>query len=85
MQQEIGEPMPGTTLSSPPELAGRGTYRVQAAVTRARERHAFQQLDVRARALPSEDARRIAWLNVNGYSAAWVAAWPSVDVWLNDG
>eukprot|EP00973_Karenia_brevis_P047217 6553099-Karenia_brevis.AAC.1 len=26
----------------------------------------------------------MAWLNVDRFSAAWVAAWPSPDVWLSD-
>eukprot|EP00973_Karenia_brevis_P040805 5648640-Karenia_brevis.AAC.1 len=45
MQCEIGEPAPGTTLASPASEAGRHSQYIQAALTRARERHAFQELD----------------------------------------
>ena len=51
MRNEVGEVTPGSVLGRPAALAGQGTHRLQAALTRARERVAFQDLDVRARAL----------------------------------
>eukprot|EP00973_Karenia_brevis_P075174 10442467-Karenia_brevis.AAC.1 len=84
MRAEIGEPIPGSVLGKPAADAGRRAYRVQAALTRARDKQAFQLLDVRVRDLPATDARRLAWLNVNRFSASWVASWPSPDAWLSD-
>eukprot|EP00973_Karenia_brevis_P054156 7524134-Karenia_brevis.AAC.1 len=84
MQREIGEPVPGSVLADEAAQAGRRTHRMQAALTRARERHAFQELDVSIRELPPTDVRRAAWLNVNRYSASWVTAWPCTDLWLTD-
>eukprot|EP00973_Karenia_brevis_P053982 7498191-Karenia_brevis.AAC.1 len=85
MQAEVGDPIPGSLLASPAAVAGRHTHRVQAALTRARERCSFQNFDVLVRTLPHDDARRLAWLNVNRFSAAWVSAWPSPEAWLQDG
>ena len=56
--------------------------RVQAALTRVRERHAYQMLGVELRALPHGDLRKLAWLNVDRYSAAWVTSWAAQDLWL---
>ena len=84
MQEELGEPTPGCTLARPVAEAGRSCYRVQAALTRIRGRHAYQLLDVDMRALPDTDVRKMAWLNTNRYSAAWVSAWPMPDLWLHD-
>eukprot|EP00973_Karenia_brevis_P044461 6157655-Karenia_brevis.AAC.1 len=71
MRHEVGEQQPGSVLSVPAAMAGQRRHRIQAALTRARERHAYQELDVAIRALPLGDRRRLAWLNVNRYSAAW--------------
>eukprot|EP00973_Karenia_brevis_P058881 8198029-Karenia_brevis.AAC.1 len=84
MQSEVGEPIPGSTLADAPANAGRKAYRVQAGLTRARERSAFQDLDVLAKDLAPDDARRLAWLNVDRYSASWVASWPCPDQWMQD-
>ena len=64
--------------------AGQGLERVQAALTRTRERQDFQDLDVLARALPTGDARRTAWLNIDAFSAAWATAWPCSVSWTCD-
>eukprot|EP00973_Karenia_brevis_P074763 10389776-Karenia_brevis.AAC.1 len=45
MQREVGDSTPGSTLASPAAEAGRYAYRVQAALTRAREKHWCQELD----------------------------------------
>eukprot|EP00973_Karenia_brevis_P028180 3882208-Karenia_brevis.AAC.1 len=82
MQTEVGEPVEGTALHGTAADAGRHTYRMQAALTRARERCLHQSLDFRLRALPAADSRRLAWMNVDRYSAAWVAAWPIDELWL---
>ena len=84
MQREVGEPMPGSTLASPVSEAGHHTYRVQGSLTTAREKCGFQKLDVSIRSLPREDVRRLAWLNVDRFSAAWVSTCPSGDTWLSD-
>eukprot|EP00973_Karenia_brevis_P092518 12412817-Karenia_brevis.AAC.1 len=82
MQAEVGEPMEGSVLHGAAADAGRYAYRVQAGLTRARERHMYEALDLRLRALPAADARRLAWMNVDSYSAAWVAAWPGPELWM---
>eukprot|EP00973_Karenia_brevis_P041088 5685770-Karenia_brevis.AAC.1 len=84
LQREVVEPTPGTALSHSAGCAGRHTYRVQASLTRARERHVFNQLDAQIRVLPHDDARRLAWMNLDHYSTAWVGSWPSSDSWMTD-
>eukprot|EP00973_Karenia_brevis_P069586 9675499-Karenia_brevis.AAC.1 len=77
--------MPGSILASAAADAGRRAFRVQAGLTRARERNAFQDLDVLVRGLPTDDVRRMSWLNVDGFSSAWVSSWPSAAQWTPDG
>eukprot|EP00973_Karenia_brevis_P013324 1809646-Karenia_brevis.AAC.1 len=84
MQSEVGEPVDGSTLAGAAATAGRSTHRVQAGLTRARERHMSQALDIRMRALHADDGRRLAWLNVDRYSAAWVSALPAADLWVTN-
>ena len=84
LQQEVGEQQPGCILAHPVADASRRVHRAQAALTRALERHRFQELDVTLRVLPPADVRRTAWLNVDRYATSWVTAWPSPDSWVGD-
>ena len=48
---------------------------------------AIQHLDLRfnaLRALPADDYRRSAWLNVDRFSTTWVSCWPSSDCALSN-
>jgi hypothetical protein len=66
------------------EGAGSHTRQLQKALTKEREELRFQQLDVCLRALPPGDMRRMAWVNLDKFSTAWVAAWPDRDAYLTN-
>eukprot|EP00973_Karenia_brevis_P030587 4218909-Karenia_brevis.AAC.1 len=60
MQNKVGSATPGSTLACSAADAGRHGRRVQAALTYTREQHFLHAFDVCARALPVDDACRIA-------------------------
>jgi hypothetical protein len=64
--------------------AGQDFPKLQKAITKQRELAKFQQLDVEIRALPNDDMRRAAWLNLNSFSTTWVSAWPDRDAFLSN-
>ena len=61
------------------EAAGNGCANLQRELTGLRETSRFRQLDVSIRALPIDDIRRAAWLNMDKFSTVWVSTWPSPD------
>ena len=80
MQGEVGDSASCSVLGCPGADAGRRSFRFQAALTRARERRWFQELDDALRTLLTEDARRPAWTNFDQFGTVWVSAWPSTDM-----
>jgi hypothetical protein len=83
MQMEAGEPSEGALAANVAE-AGYNVHKVQATLTRERERCRHTRLDAAMRSLSCTDIRRAAWLNADRYSSVWVAAWPTSDAWLDD-
>ena len=70
LQCEIGEATTGSALAHPATEAGKHCLRLQAAISHARDLHAYQRLDIAVRSLAPTDARRVAWLNVDTFSAS---------------
>ena len=75
LQGEVGDSVAGP-LREPARAAGAGCAKVQRSLTAQREQVRFQALDVEIRALPAEDMRRAAWVNVDRFSTVWVTALP---------
>ena len=74
MENEIdGESGP---LSHSKNGAGKNEPKMQKSITKQREQAKFKQLDVDFRALPADDMRKRAWVNVDKFSTTWVTAWP---------
>ena len=71
-------------LSKPVEAAGTEDPKLQKELTKQREAVKFQQLDVDIRALPSDDMRRHAWVNLDRFSTTWVSTWPDKDAYLSN-
>ena len=68
MQGEVGDTE--GPLAQPVQAAGARQDKLQKAITRQRERVRFQQLDVDLRALPADDVRRCAWVNLDPFSTS---------------
>ena len=64
--------------------AGAGYSKVQKEITSCKERKRFEALDVEIRALPVEDMRRAAWLNMDRNSTVWVNCWPAGESYLSN-
>jgi len=69
-------------LAVPASRAGAGLSKVQKELTHHRETVRFTRLDAVIRALPEEDMRRSAWMNLDKNSTVWVTAWPTRDAYL---
>ena len=69
---------------APVARAGTGFVKAQKDITDQREKMRFQQLDATVRALPVEDFRRTAWLNLDKNSTVWVTAWPTKESYLSN-
>ena len=82
MQGEVGDTE--GPLAQPVQAAGARQDKLQKAITRQRERVRFQHLDVDLRALPADDVRRCAWVNLDRFSTTWVSAWPDRDACLSN-
>ena len=63
-------------LLQPVQAAGANVTKLQRSLTVQRGPARFQALDVHIRALPDEDMRRAAWVNLDRFATAWVTALP---------
>ena len=79
----VGEVLDGP-LSVPVQRAGDGYRKLQKELTDQREKLRFQQLDAEVNALPIEDMRRRAWMNLDKHSTVWVTAWPTNEAYLSN-
>ena len=61
------------------EAAGAGRANVQRELTSYREIARYRRLDVSIRALPADDVRRTAWVNMDRFSTTWVSTLPTSD------
>ena len=71
-------------LSAPVTGAGAGHRKLQRALTTQRETVRQQHLDVAIRALPEDDMRRAAWVNLDRFSTTWVPVWPHDEAYLSN-
>lgn len=83
LQHEVGGRAEGPLLE-PVRAAGANVSKLQRAITEQRERVQFQALDVELRALPAEDMRRAAWVNLDRFSTVWVTSLPCNDAFLTN-
>ena len=69
----------GLLVAVPVHLAGagRGTDRLQTAITNQAEEGDRQRLDAEIMALPVEDHRREAWVSVDSLSSQFISSWPT--------
>ena len=83
LQRTVGDVAEGP-LAVPASSMGAGQQRMQHALTRQLDLHAFQQLDVDLRQLHGRDPRLLAWRNLDAFSTVWVTAWPDRSAYLSN-
>ena len=75
---------PTLFLTRPLNEALKQQPRVQRLITFGRKKHRFKHLGAALLDRPPSDPLRAAWTNTDEYASAWVTAWPTPDLWLND-
>lgn len=83
MQREVGD-RPDGVLQVNAAGAGGMSKNLQGDITLQREAVRFQALDVRIRALPANDVRRVCWLSLDSFSTAWVSSWPKQELYMSN-
>ena len=83
MSREVANDAQGPLLQ-PVQTARADVTKLQHSFTMQRGRVRFQALDVHIRALPDEDIRRAAWVNLDRFATAWVTAVPCNDAFISN-